>query len=187
MRQLSRTLLIAAAALTALPACGGPDDGTGTGGFADLFPGAAEAEEEAEEEEGVVEAAPDTVMVRVDGEEIVFANASGAYRGEGDNTVVFASRILDEGNESIALLVAGAEAVTVSCDVNNAVSWNAWQDGAAAAYSSRREGGSCTVDLATYGEVGGRLSGTFEAVLVDADGRVRDLRGAFDAPRGEDL
>jgi hypothetical protein len=185
---LSRGLLIASA-LTAVLACGGVDDEESPGGLRDLVQsgegqregeGAREGEGEAE---GRLQATPDTLTVRFDGERIVFGNASGSSRSQGRQTAIGASRFVGENNESITLLMARGDAGLVRCDFNSAVSWNAWPGGAAAVYSSRREGGSCTLELVEYGQVGGRLRGTMDAVLVDAEGRAGDMVGSFDVTR----
>lgn len=170
-----------------LLACGGVDPGGGGGGgvfdFLDDTSGEGEGEGEAAAE---VEAEPDTIELHTGGEELVFPNATGGYRAENDRTVIGGGRTTDSGTETVALATSGQSSGSITCDVSNVISWNAWDGDNPVAYSSRREGGSCSLELLEYGDVGERIRGTFDAVLVDADGNVAETSGSFDVPRIED-
>lgn len=126
----------------------------------------------------------DAVNTETDGSPAVFVGATGRWFDEINGTILGAARVLDDGAESMNLRFDGAGTGTYNCASDAVISYNALaDDGSPLFYSSRPEGASCIVVVETYGEVGERIRGWFDATLIEGNGNTVDMAGAFDVAR----
>lgn len=129
----------------------------------------------------------DAVNTETDGTPARFNGATGRWRSDINGTILGAARVLDEGAESMNLRFDADGTGTFTCGTDALISYNArGSDGSPLLYSTRPEGASCTVVVATYGAVGERIRGWFEATLIEGAGNAIEMVGSFDVPRLED-